>query len=412
MATTRVNKDMFNSPWPELSFRILWKIHSHNPGMFLLVLLPICLIRFIVFVPFGYYWAHAKTHWDVIEFNPVLSHGLYNPAIAAGEQIASNWGTFAFYWNFAVWLPSLWFPPPLNLPFMVIDTVTTVYLARATHYQMGYAPHSKGACNAGAAYTWHRPPGANESFFEAAGRLNATVATPVSMCRSFAEEWQYGVALTFFYTLVSLLNIIAFVGALVGTKKRDESLTSWLLSLLKIAGQFAIAIPKGLAMLIVGLLYFLPEAIFRCLPLSFKSKVRLGRGFALKSGIGLEQQAELGVVELKDMHRQRRMRRFPRYEGTGGEASPLSRFLGVYDMLMCVTEELHYCDIVQLSRVSKRVREAVLAERDPIHRRDAFKRYTCSGDTLKSACALCERQICSVSHTPFPLPSLIPTSQY
>jgi hypothetical protein len=43
--------------------------------MFLLVLLPICLIRFIVFVPFGYYWAHAKTHWDVIEFNPVLSHG-------------------------------------------------------------------------------------------------------------------------------------------------------------------------------------------------------------------------------------------------------------------------------------------------------------------------------------------------
>jgi hypothetical protein len=169
-----------------------------SPGVYILALLPCALFRFVVFAPFGFYWAHATTHWDIIEQHTELSKGIYDPAIAAGEKIASDWGTVAFYWNFAVWIPCLWCPPPLNLPFMVMDILITVYLSKATHYQTGYAPHSKGACGGptGAAYTWHRPTGANESFFEAAGRLNATVATPVNMCRSFAEEWQFGVALS------------------------------------------------------------------------------------------------------------------------------------------------------------------------------------------------------------------------
>jgi|TARA_R110002003_G_scaffold135_6_gene12551 hypothetical protein len=163
--------------------------------MFIIVLIPCAVFRFIIFAPFGYYWAHASTHWDVIKGHAELHNGLYDPTIAIGEKIASNWGTFGFYWNFAFWIPSFWFPPPLNLPFTVIDTVTTIYLARATHYQTAYVPHSKGSC-AGAAYDWHRPAGANESFFEAAARLNATVATPVKMCRSFVEEWQYGITLS------------------------------------------------------------------------------------------------------------------------------------------------------------------------------------------------------------------------
>jgi hypothetical protein len=156
------------------------------------LLLYCSLLRFVLFAPLGYYQTRGETHWDVIKDHVELHSGLYDPAIVAGEKIASKWGTIIFYWNFAVWIPTFWFPPPLNLIFILVDTAMTVQISRATSYQTSYAPHSKAAC-AGAAYSWHRPAGANESFFEAAGRLNATATTPIDMCRSFVEEWQYGV---------------------------------------------------------------------------------------------------------------------------------------------------------------------------------------------------------------------------
>jgi hypothetical protein len=161
-------------------------------GGFILVLLPCAVFRFVLFAPLGYYAMRGENHWNVIENHVELHDGLYDLAIVAGEKIAGTWGNVVFYWNFAVWIPSFWFPPPLNLVFLIVDTVMTVQLSRATHYQTSYVPHSKAAC-ADAAFSWHRPAGANESFFETVGRLNSTVATPISMCKSFVEEWQYGI---------------------------------------------------------------------------------------------------------------------------------------------------------------------------------------------------------------------------
>ncbi|KAF2825984.1 hypothetical protein CC86DRAFT_37335 [Ophiobolus disseminans] len=359
---------------------------------FLLALYPCALFRFVLFAPFGYYWAHASTHWNVIKNHIELSSGLYNPAIAAGEKIASNWGTFAFYWNFAVWIPSLWFPPPLNLPFTVTDTVTAIYLSRATHYQTSYAPHSKGAC-AEAAYTWHRPAGVNESFFEAASRLNATVTTAPHMCRSFAEEWQFGVALSFFYALISAFNIVAFFGSLLQAKKQNESLKDVVLTLFKKTLECVLNIPKVLALLVVGILYYLPEIFFRCMPLSFKANVRVGRRSAFKGALGLEQKAELGAVQLKEMYKQSRKSPYVRYEDSRGEPSPLSEFLGTYDMLIAVARILHYSDIIHLSRVSKSVRESVLPAHDFERRLKTFERYTCP--RTRHRCWICDKQICS-----------------
>ena len=364
------------------------------------------MLRFVLFIPFSGYYDHASTHWNVIKHHPELSSGLYNLDIAAGEKIASKWATFGSYWNFAFWIPSLIFPPPVNLPFTVVDTVLTVYLSKATHYQTSYAPHSKAAC-AGAAYTWHRPAGANESFFEAAGRLNATVASPVDMCRSFTEEWQYGVTLSFFYALISALNILGFFGTLATARKRDESTKDLVIAILKMTLQLVLNIPKGVAFIIAGVLYFLPEFIFRCLPLSFKSKVRLGRRYAVKGGLAVEQKAELEIMELKDMYKQRKRQDFMRYQGGGGEQSPLSNFLGVYDMLIAVTEHLHYSDIMHLSCVSKSVREAVLPAHDLDHRLATFKRYSCSKRSSKQECWICDKQVCSVS---YPITSSKPAS--
>jgi hypothetical protein len=70
-----------------------------EPGTYIIVLIPCAVIRFILFAPAGYYWAYGSTHWDVIKDHVVLRDGSYDPAIAVGEKIASDWGTFAFFWN-------------------------------------------------------------------------------------------------------------------------------------------------------------------------------------------------------------------------------------------------------------------------------------------------------------------------
>jgi hypothetical protein len=176
-------------------------------------------------------------------------------------------------------------------------------------------------------------------------------------------------------------------------KRQGESLRQLVISLSK--GVF-LNFPKLIVCVLYGILWLLPEGIFRCLPISFKSKVRLGRRYALKSGLGLEQKAELGVTELKEMYKQVQKKRKTRYQGGPGEVSPLSNFLGIYDMLIAVTEEMHYSDIMNLSRVSKSVREAVLPANDIDRRIEIFERYTCLRDQ-KRGCWACDKQTCIVS---------------
>ncbi|KAH7384241.1 hypothetical protein DE146DRAFT_622413 [Phaeosphaeria sp. MPI-PUGE-AT-0046c] len=356
------------------------------------------VLRFILFVPFGYYWSHSTTHRDVINDHAELYNGTYDPAIVIGERLAATWGTFAFYWNFAVWIPSFWFPPPINLPFAVIDTLATIYLSIATHRQTGYVPHTKRSCAFDAAYSWHRPPGANESFFEAAARLNATVSTPEKMCETFVEEWQYGITISFFYALVSFLNIVAFFGALCNGRQQGESFKDFLISLSKMSLKGFARVPKFFVLGLVIILWWIPQGLFRCLPISWTSKVRFGRRFALKTGLGLEQEAELAVTELKDIYKRSRGRRHQPYQGAAGAPSPLSNFLGIYDMLMAVTEELHYSDIMSLSLVSKSIREAVLPSDDLERRLRTFKTYTCKNNETKD-CWVCSKQICTVWNT-------------
>lgn len=80
-----------------------------------------------------------------------------------------------------------------------MDTAITVYISMATHYQTSYVPRNEKACNPDqnpGFYDMQRPAGLNESFFEAAARLNGTVTTPKGMCETFVEEWQYGLAIS------------------------------------------------------------------------------------------------------------------------------------------------------------------------------------------------------------------------
>jgi hypothetical protein len=154
------------------------------------------LIRFAVLAPTIYYWDYASDHYRLVSSNVELHNGTYDTAILAGEKLARKWSKILFIWNLCIWLPSLLFLPPLSLPVTIVDTAVTVFISMATHYQVGYAPHDLKACHDPVGLEMQRPPGTNESFYAAAGRLNETMASPTGMCVEFVKEMQYGITLS------------------------------------------------------------------------------------------------------------------------------------------------------------------------------------------------------------------------
>ena len=200
---------------------------------------------------------------------------------------------------------------------------------------------------------------------------------------------------SFFYALISLLGILGFCGSMKDAKKEGKSFRT----MLKEVGIATCKCLLGLQRLWIGLvaliLYYIPLILFRCLPLNFRAPVRSVRRHVVKTGIGAEQKAEIMMMELQTEYSKRR-NVVGRYQGGDGQQTPnsLADFLGIYDMLILVTGHLHYIDVINLSRVSKSVRESVLPSQDHIRRLTVFKVYTCLPDQ-KLSCWACTNQICS-----------------
>ncbi|KAF2188957.1 hypothetical protein K469DRAFT_564483, partial [Zopfia rhizophila CBS 207.26] len=342
------------------------------------------VLRFAIFVPFGVYVNFAKSHWNTIKIHDLLQGAPYSPLIAKGERLAATWGEFGFYWNFAVWIPAIIIPAPFSLVFGIVDLAVAVMIGILTNLQTGYAPHSRDKCAGSGPHYWQLTPGTNESFFEASARLNATKTSAGRMCKSYVEEWKYGVTLSFFYTLIAATNIIISVILCViaarESRRRQRSFREWLLEAI-------ISFPRFIAV-VLYLLWCIPVAIFRCLPIGIKSRTRYTRRIAVKTGQRLSTPHEIKLRKLRPNHP------VMRYQGgDGGEPTGLADFLGVYDILMLVAENLHYTDIVNLSLVSKSIREAVLPVADYDRRLNHFKMYTCQARSRKQ-CWVCTNQIC------------------
>ncbi|KAF2264753.1 hypothetical protein CC78DRAFT_543800 [Lojkania enalia] len=332
---------------------------------------PVAVLRFIIFVPFGIYQGIAKNHWNVIKDHPEqLQDGVFNHLIAKGEHRAKTWGILGFYWSFTVWLPAIIVPPPFDLMFYAVDVVVAVMLSITTHLQSKYSPDDMDSCTSTGSHEWQLPPGHNESFFEASARLNATSTTPAAMCKSYVEEWQYGIVLSLFCSLIAFLgitsSIIIFLKTVRNNRRQRVSNAKWLL-------QTAAKFPKNLFAVGVGLVYIVLLA-FRCLPLTVKSRVRYTRRYADKV-----MRKKPGVRHLS---------------AAGGKPNSLADFLSIYDILMSVVPYLHYIDIINLSLASKSVHEAVLPDTDYDRRITHFRMYTCRAQSRKQ-CWVCTNQICN-----------------
>ncbi|KAF1960953.1 hypothetical protein CC80DRAFT_544348 [Byssothecium circinans] len=353
-------------------------------------LIPAGLLRFAIFIPLGVYNGIAEKHWNVIKRHALLQPGgPYDPTIAAAEKLAASWSKFGFWWTFAAWIPAMAVPAPLSLIFGAIDAAIAVQISLATHAQTSYAPHHIHLCAGTGAHDLQLPPGRNESFFEAAARLNATATDPVKMCKTFAQEWQYGVAISFFYSSIAFLSLsVCFVATTVLWRESRRNLTSFWKSTL----QMFAAMPRVIIVLIVALLYYLPAVFFRCLPLGVKSRVRMARRSGIKAGQIIEEKSEIKMKAV--------MRKITRpgeknvYVWKGdGKPTNLAEFLSIYDMLISVTKHLHYVDINNLVLVSKSVRESVLPADAYAQRMVHFKMYACRRSG-KTKCWVCENQIC------------------
>ncbi|KAG9383541.1 hypothetical protein A1F94_005452 [Pyrenophora tritici-repentis] len=359
------------------------KVRGHMPAKWIKWLLwLIILIRFVIFAPTIYYNIHATNHSNVINNHAQLYNGTYGTAIVTGQRFTERWGAAVFYYSLASWFPSFVFMPPLHLPFTVVDTTLAVFVSMATHYQSAYSPRNNSDCHNPEFPGMQRPPGTNESFFEAAARLNATVSTPTNMCLSFVKEWQYGVTLSFFYALMSLLGIILFFGAIRDAKQQGTSVSVMFRELGNDICWCLLLIPKAFLIFFL-ILYAIPLISFRCLPLSVKAPIRCARRYMIKSRLGTEQNTKIALKKSKSMSN--KSKKSPgRYQGGEGSHTELAQFLGVYDILILIAKDLHYIDVMNLALVSKSVRKSVLPSYDLARRLPIYKLYTCNADDKRS----------------------------
>ncbi|PVI05325.1 hypothetical protein DM02DRAFT_96424 [Periconia macrospinosa] len=349
------------------------------------------LLRFVLIFPLSTYSTGAQNHWRTIKDNALLQqNGPYDPAIAAGEKLAQTWGTFGFWWIVAGWVPAVLLPAPPSILFAALDGCITAFISSATHVQTSYAPHRVSDCQGSAAFELHRPLGANESFFEAAARLNATVTDPFSMCKSYTVEWQYGLSVSVIFSFVTVLKIVSWYTEMkeIFQEARAKNLPLGE-ALLTASVQACKFIPY---IFMYGLLYGPFVLFFRCLPISVKSRVRFARRCGIKTGQGIRQKSAMQMEAVKKAIKSPEEK--PQIIMSNETPETLAEFLGIYDMLILVCQDLHYVDIANLGLVSKSVREAVLPTDSRIYRTMHFKRYTCQRRDRKQ-CWVCRNQICT-----------------
>jgi hypothetical protein len=206
---------------------------------------------------------------------------------------------------------------------------------------------------------------------------------------------------SFFYALISFLGLFTFFGQIRQAKKDNKPILDLFTDGLSFIGRCLFCLIKWPAAILWFVLLCTPILAFRCLPISLKAPVRSGRRCVVKTVLGAEQKTEIMLLELKhDLTRREDTVKL--YQSSGGTHTELAQFLGIYDMLVLVAKNLHYADLINLSTVSKSVRESVLPSNDVSRRLNMFRLYTCGPDN-KTTCWNCTNQTCDGCQVNFPL---------
>lgn len=132
------------------------------------------------------------------------------------------------------------------------------------------------------------------------------------------------------------------------------------------------------------------SCMISCLPKRMQQPIRFSSRVAGKWGYHTTASAK-GRLRQIPHH----LARSPHKKAGGDRA--LETIL-LYDILLLIAPKLHYVDIVNLSMASKRVRAAVFPVSEVYGKERELRLYSCYGNA-KSACWICNIQICKVSYT-------------
>ncbi|PGG96810.1 hypothetical protein AJ80_09782, partial [Polytolypa hystricis UAMH7299] len=359
---------------------------------------PSGVFRFAGHMVLGTWSSYGMTAFNAVSRHEILQQPPFNPNILRAEAIVAKWGRIAFYWNFALWIPTIFCPGLGTLVIGAFDLFLTVQMGIAVVLQSGYIPRNGGPCND--ADNWQVTGNMTKSFFYAQGATNATRIPADKICRGYVEEWKYGVASLVLYSLVSFFNIglaLLVCWCVNRSSNRNISRPSWR-AFAKGLACGLVAIPFLLFVLLKGI----AEIILSCFPIRLQRRFNFGLRFVAKTfGFPIwfvyarvPTPQPIDLQDLKSKFRPKSppdLETAPPKEASGGSSTALAEFLHI-DILMLVSEHLHHQDMLNLSLTSKQMRQVIYPTGEEEARAKLYKKYTCEGNGFP--CWSCRTPIC------------------
>ncbi|KLJ05895.1 hypothetical protein EMPG_10677 [Blastomyces silverae] len=360
---------------------------------------PAGVLRFVGHVVLGIYGSSASTAYNYVKDHAaIVQQSPFNPNMFYLSQLAAKWSEIGFWWNFAMWIPTMIVPSLYVTLIGLFDATIMVYFALVTVRQATYIPHSPGPC--GNAETWQVPMNGNESYFHVLETLNTFPDNPDKnvlsdkICKDFVSQWRFGVGSLVIYILVSFFNIIVslaisivgFRSRMTPERKRKEP---FVLSALKVICFIPFCVGEAVFRVFWSPLHLLPNSVL--------SRCRFGARYLSKMGqfVSVPIQDRLQKYSISFPF-------FKRYQPppaptmvqakAKSESAPLARFLHI-DILTLVAQHLHYQDLVNLSLASKEMRQTVFPDGHSGGGLGILRIYACDNAT-KTGCFVCQFPIC------------------
>ncbi|KKZ62181.1 hypothetical protein EMCG_03319 [[Emmonsia] crescens] len=356
--------------------------------------LPSGVFRFAGHTVLGVYMSSASTTYNYVKNHAaIVQQPPFHPNTLYLSHLASKWSTIGFWWNFAMWIPTLAAPSLVVTIIGLFDVTLMVYFGIITVHQGAYIPHSTGPCRT--ADTWQVPMNGNGSYFRILETLNTYPDKPEThilsdkICKDFVSQWRLGVGSLVIYILVSFSNVI--IGLIVSIRgirsqmppegRRKEP---YIFTALKVVLLIPYCIYYGLIILSRLSIYALPYSI--------QSRIRFGLRYINKASqvvyVPIQELLQKTPISLTCFKRRRSPPEHKEVQvETKSESAPLARFLHI-DVLTLVAQHLHYQDLLNLSLASKEMRRTLFPDGHFGNGARILRIYACDRDT-KAGCFSC-----------------------
>ncbi|OJD27538.1 hypothetical protein ACJ73_01076 [Blastomyces percursus] len=316
--------------------------------------IPSGVLRFAGHVVLGIYMSLTSTAYNYVKDHAaIVQQPPFHPNTFYLSHLASKWSKIGFWWNFAMWIPTMLVPSLYVILIGLLDAAIMVYFAIATVRQATYIPHSPGPCRN--AETWQVPMNGNESYFHVLETLHTYLDNPDmnvpsdKICKDFVSQWRFGIG------SLLVVSIVGVRSRMTPERKRKEP---FVLSALKVICFIPYSFGEAAFQIFWSALDLLPNSVLsRCrFYVRYMSK--------MSQFVSLPIQDRLQKYSISFPF-------FKRYDSPSApmmvrakaksESAPLARFLHL-DILTLVAQHLHYQDLVNLSLASKEMRQTVFPD--------------------------------------------------